>query len=232
MKRFSTIIALVIICLPAFSSGDKYLKIEASRLSGSPSGDKTINTSGITSESLYGNYSKLNGFSIGTSYLVGYNIEVGAAFSHSSISGWDGPSENIFAGATSQVNLLHAYSNLTIPFFHYNVINTVSLYLGGILSYGSMGNNVHASFVKNGESYEFKHTESSYLYKRNVSGAGLRFGVNIDIPYYNLGINIGKSFNMNKVKQKGFIYDDAINTSLWEVGLYFKIHNQSRRIIK
>ncbi|WP_320052198.1 hypothetical protein [uncultured Acetobacteroides sp.] len=232
MKRFSTIIALVIICMPAFSSGYKYLKVEVNRLSGSPTGDKMVSTSAITSESLYNNYSKMSGFSVGASYLLGYHIEVGAAFSHSNMKDWRGSSNSYFPGASSQINMLQVFGNINLPIFRYNVLNTISLYLGGSLSYGSVANSVYASFVKTENAYEFMKTSSAYLYKRNAGGAGLRFGANIDIPYYNLGVNIGKSFNINKVEKKGFIYDDAFSTSLWEVGVYFKLPKQSRRIIK
>lgn len=232
MKRLSTIIALAIICMPAFSSGNKYLKLEVNRLSGSPTGDKMVSASGITSESLYGNYSKLNGYSLSASYLLGYNIEVGAAFSHSSMNGWNGSSDSYFPGATSKVSMLQAFGNINLPVFRYNVLNTISIYIGGCISYGDIRNSVYASFVKTENAYELKRTSSAYLYKRNTGGAGYRLGVNIDIPYYNLGVNIGKSFNTYEVEQKGFIYDDTFSSTLWEVGVYYKLPQQSRRIIK
>lgn len=234
-SKFSKIalaIAFAITTSNIYANGDKYLKLEVNRLSGSPTGDKMVSTSGITSESLYNNYSKMSGFSVGASYLLGYHIEVGAAFSHSSMSGWNGISDSYFSGTSSQINTLQAFGNINLPIFRYNVLNTISLYLGGSLNYGSVANSVYASFVKTENVYEFKKTNSVYLYTRNVGGAGYRLGVNIDIPYYNLGVNIGKSFNTNKVEKKGFIYDDAFSTSLWEIGVYFKIHQQSRRIIK
>jgi hypothetical protein len=232
MKRVSTIIALAIICMPAFSSGDKYLKLEVNRLSGSPTGDKMVSTSSINSESLYNNYSKMSGFSVGASYLLGYHIEVGTAFSHSNMSGWNGTSDSYFSGATSRTNMLQAFGNINLPVFRYHVLNTISFYLGGSLSYGTMANSVYASFVKTENVYEFMRTNSAYLYKRNVGGAGCRIGANIDIPYYNLGVNIGKSFTTNSVEKKGFINDNSFSASFWEVGVYFKISQQSRRIIK
>ena len=230
--RITLALAFAIAASSLYAGSNKYLKLEVNRLSGSLTGDKTVSASGITSESLYNNYSKMSGFSVGASYLLGYHIEVGAAFSHSSMSGWKGSSDSYFPGASSQINTLQAFGNINLPVFRYNVLNTISIYFGGNFSYGSVANRVYASFVKKENVYEFKKTNSVYLYTRNANGAGLRLGVNIDIPYYNLGVNIGKSFSTNKVEKKGFIYDDAFSASLWEMGVYFKLPQQSRRIIK
>jgi hypothetical protein len=208
--------------------------------------DKYNYVPGFKFYSLYGGYTKLNGISIGTSMLKTNNLEFGLEYTLCKASCWNNgqnvnklshisPTESLSAfyeGAYTYINGFHLYTNYSQSVFTYKMIYKIRIYGGLDLSAGIFSNYLKASFANVGGFIQLSTMDNFYNYNRLYIGGGLRYGVTLDTPINNLGVNIGGMYSYSKVQQKGFIYDKTFTSNRIDIGIFYKIRQFSRRILR